>query len=121
MGEIDTHYLKRYCPYCQARLKFYKTNFVIEYEVPIIPPPGARDLGLKETKIKKENVFYCICPKCGAKYDHYDYTSPLVPIKEIPDKNRFLEKFKKEIPRGAKILNKLLEIREYDPFNSEQW
>ncbi len=89
-----------FCPYCEARLKPYRIEIQIEYEIPIYPPAGARDLGLKEIITKEDQKTYFVCPKCDAKYT-LDIGRRLQFVEEVPNRDTFIRDIS---PKWARIL-----------------
>lgn len=94
---------RRSCFYCESKLKAFRVSVLIKYQIPIPPPPGARDLGFKETKEISADIDYFACPKCGAKY-MLGGEWKLRSVSEFWDKNALLDKYKKGLPQNAKII-----------------
>jgi len=123
-----TYPYRHSCSYCGTILEVCMTEVRVYYEVPIIPPPGARDLGLKSTERRFAGSIYKHCPRCGNK--HYEehvgsrgeggwpeYSRREARVERVWEGDAFakalIESVKKAIPASARIIG--TEAKRYRP------
>jgi hypothetical protein len=90
------------CPYCGSELNTVTKRLEAQFDIPRVPPKGAKDLKLTYAVRKIYRKKYAVCPKCEAKYYYDDIPiySYYKTVPHIPSDDIFLRDFLiEELPK----------------------
>lgn len=108
-----------YCPYCGSELNTLTKRLEAQFEIPRVPPKGAKDLKLSFVVRKIYRKKYAICPTCEATYYYDDIPiySYYKTVPNIPSDEIFLRDFLiKELPKyPSNVHYKILTVKTDGP------